>query len=264
MNRPLNKTSKSITLIICALVSILILTPIFSSPKTHWATIKRLDEKRETVLKLAAASAGASTAITVIPGDIGTPIADKLADISSYFIIIICAIYLEKYLLTITGGLTFLFLVPIACLLTALYLWTSRVSLKRLAFKLVVFGLAVFIAVPFSVFVSDMIEKTYEASIQETIKQAEQTTNEIEDSNNDTSTDETWVQKFLRKTKRTYKQMTEGFETMLNNMIEAFAVMIVTSCLIPIVVLWFFVWLAKTILNVDIPLPRPRSRAVRQ
>ena len=41
-------------------------------------------------------------------------------------------------------------------------------------------------------------------------------------------------------------------ETSLNNFIEALAVMIVTSCVIPILVLMFFVWLVKTLLNVEI------------
>lgn len=37
-----------------------------------------LEEKQTTVLELSAASAAASAAITLIPGDVATPIADKL------------------------------------------------------------------------------------------------------------------------------------------------------------------------------------------
>ena len=49
----------------------------------------------------------------------------------------------------------------------------------------------------------------------------------------------------------------DEFKTMLNNMLEALAVMIVTSCLIPIIVLLFFIWLIKVILNVTVPMPMP-------
>jgi hypothetical protein len=48
---------------------------------------------------------------------------------------------------------------------------------------------------------------------------------------------------------------TSTFERVLNNMIEALAVMIVTSCVIPILVLMFFVWLIKLVFNVSVPMP---------
>ena len=54
----------------------------------------------------------------------------------------------------------------------------------------------------------------------------------------------------------------DEFKNMLNNMMEALAVMIVTSCLIPIIVLLFFVWLIQVILNVNIPAP-PMGRPPR-
>ena len=76
-----------------------------SSPtmKINAHAIQSLDDKKTTALELTAAATAASAAITLIPGDAGTPIADKLADLSSYFLIVVCAIYLEKYLVTITG-----------------------------------------------------------------------------------------------------------------------------------------------------------------
>ncbi len=55
-----------------------------------------LEEKQTTVLELSAASAAASAAITLIPGDVATPIADKLADLSSHFLLVLCAVFLEN------------------------------------------------------------------------------------------------------------------------------------------------------------------------
>ena len=84
-----------------------------SSPtmKINAHAIQSLDDKKTTALELTAAATAASAAITLIPGDAGTPIADKLADLSSYFLIVVCAIYLEKYLVTITGLAAFIFIV---------------------------------------------------------------------------------------------------------------------------------------------------------
>ena len=46
---------------------------------------------------------------------------------------------------------------------------------------------------------------------------------------------------------------------MLNRFLEALAVMLVTSCLIPILVLLFFVWLVKFIWGIALPAPKPLS-----
>ena len=42
-------------------------------------------------------------------------------------------------------------------------------------------------------------------------------------------------------------------KTVLNRFIEALAVMLVTSCLIPILVLLFFAWLVKLMLGIELP-----------
>ena len=44
---------------------------------------------------------------------------------------------------------------------------------------------------------------------------------------------------------------TAKIQNVLNNFIEALAVMIVTSCLIPILVMIFFVWIIKSMLGMD-------------
>ena len=82
-----------------------IITPFVraSNPENHKKTIEALDEKKADILKLTATSAAASTAIAAIPGDATTPIANKLTDLTSYFLIILVVIFLEKYLVTLTG-----------------------------------------------------------------------------------------------------------------------------------------------------------------
>ena len=51
----------------------------------------------------------------------------------------------------------------------------------------------------------------------------------------------------------------EKLRNVLNRFLEALAVMLVTTCLIPILVLLFFVWLVKLILGVELPpLGMPR------
>lgn len=107
MKVDLKKAARIIIPFIIALISIFGVSRAAASPEFHAKTIESLDEKRNTVMELTAASTAASAAITLIPGDTATPIAEKLADLSTYFLVVLCAIYLEKYLVTITVTLHF-------------------------------------------------------------------------------------------------------------------------------------------------------------
>lgn len=239
--------------VIIALISVFVLTKYAASPEFHEKTIASLDEKKKTVMELTAASVAASTAVTLIPGDTAVPIAEKLADLSSYFLIVLCAIYLEKYLLTITGFVAFRILIPAACLLYIISLFRKRDLCRQLVVKLTVFALAIAAVIPAGVKVSDMIEATYESSIQDTLASAKEATEEIEE-----KTEESGgvLSNFVDKLKDGVSGIVTKVETLINNFVESLAVMLVTSCLIPVLVLLFFVWITKLIIGVNIPLPK--------
>lgn len=239
-------------LCIFALLSHFIISEKVTSPEATSNTINKLDEKRGTVMELTAASTAASAAITLVPGDAGTPIANKLADLSTYFLVVLCAIYLEKYLLTITGYVAFSWLIPAACVLTGINIFVKNKTLTQLALKVGLFGFALFAVIPASVKVSDMIETTYRSSINETIENAKQTTDDIESESNQSEEDQGLVSGLLSKIKDGVSDVTVKFENILNRFIEALAVMIVTSCVIPILVLFFFIWLIKITLGINI------------
>lgn len=262
--------------IVIALLSFFVIARFTSSTEFNAKTIQSLDDKKTTVMELAAASTAASAAITLIPGDVGTPIANKLADLSSYFLIVLSAIYLEKYLVTITGYAAFKILVPIACVFFSGYLLWRKEILRVVAQKFLLFGLAVYLVIPASVKVADMIETTYASSIESTIETAKQTTDEIESetgesgqvddkssnekskSDSDSDSKENaggFFSGLFNKVQEGVSTATANVENVLNNFIEALAILLVTSCLIPILVLIFFVWLVKMLLGLNIDIP---------
>ena len=245
-------------LVLAALLSIFAVGKRASDPAYHQASIDALAEKQETVLELTAASTAASAAITLLPGDTATPIAEKLADLSGYFLIVLCAIFLEKYLLTITSYVSFTILIPAACALgiAALFSEKLRAALGKLAWHLLLFALAIAFAIPAGVKVSSMIEDTYRASIEETIANAEQTTEDIQSATSDEAEKSGLSGLFSKVTEGITGAATAAvgqLKTVLNRFIEALAVMLVTSCLIPILVLLFFAWLVKLMLGIEPP-----------
>ena len=251
-------------LAIIALISIFGVSKVASSPEFHAKTIQSLDDKKITVMELTAATAGTSTAIALVPSDATTPLANQIMELSSYLLIVIGAIFLEKILLTLTGYITFTVLIPIACLLYGIYLFAKKDVLRNLAIKLFVFGIVIFMVVPISVKVSNLIENTYENSINQTIEEAKN--NEIVTEENDSKESEkkegAWSG-ITSKAKDIVSNIGDNVsgwikkgEKVLSNLIDAIAILIITTCVIPIAVLIFFIWIIKIIFGINIPVPK--------
>ena len=270
--RSLRSWALAALLLALAVLSFAVVTPWATSAETHAASLAALEEKQTTVLELTAAATAASAAITLLPGDAATPIAEKLADVSGYFLLALCAVYLEKYLLTLTAYAAFRLLVPAALLLLAAWLLAGRDWLRKAGWKLLVFAAAIVLVIPASVKVSGLIEDTYRVSQEETLRQAKDTTAAVEDSaqSGDSQEEQGFLGGLFSKVTEGVSQvvggLTERVGQMLNRFLEALAVTLVTACLIPILVLLFFVWLVKFIWGIEIPDPRgalPGKRTAR-
>ncbi len=256
------KMKKAIAIALLVLIAALCFFPVAktaSSAEAHAKTIRKIDDKIVTVLKLTAASTLASAGVSAIPDDTATPIAEKLADFTEYFLLILCVLYAEKYLLTIIGFGVFKILFPVACLLLIICVLKRSESLRRLAVKLLVAGLLLFLVIPVSIGASDMIDEVYQASIEKTIGAAEELSNETV-ALTEAGTDAGLLSRILESISETVTSLTDKAAQILNRFVEALAVMIATSCLIPLIVLLFFLWVIKTIAGYDVELPTRRRR----
>ena len=251
-------------LAVIALVSFFWISGIASSEDSFQGTYSSLDEKRTNVTELMGVTAASSTAISLLPGDAGTPIAEQLADLSGYFMFILAAIYLEKWMVTMTGMLAFKILIPIACLiLIAAYLYAAETAdkWKEVDVKLILFALMVFAIIPVSGIVTEKIDASYQKSVQQTIEDTRNDTKQLNDATGGKK-DEGIADKIANKIKGGVSGTLDKFENTLNRITEAIAVLIVTSCAIPLAVLLFFIWLIKLLTGVNIPIPHIRASKV--
>lgn len=296
LDSPMARAIAVAVLAVALLISAIPLANVFSSPETYSGIIASLDEKETTVLTLTASSAGLSAAVSAIPGDAGTPIAEKLVDLSADFMVVLAAIYLEKFLLTIFGLAAFRILFPAGCLLAIAAILLRRKlpassGLARLATKFALLGVVLVITVPASVLVSDNIEGIYQESIDQTVASAQGMAEEAQESeaadaaqSEDEQEGEGGILGFFNDIGEAVSDIPDavstglsdvasGAQNMINDFIESLAIMIVTSCVIPLLVLIFFLWMAKLILGVNIEAPmralaprtmrrRPRGKLV--
>lgn len=258
MNEKNLLTSK--TAIICvvflllAVLSIMVPGRHFAKPESHSGSVQELDEKKSDVEKLAGAAVAASAAISLMPGDFGTPIADKLADLSGYFLFILCAIYIEKFLVSVGGILAFDVLIPIGLVLLAVNIfWPSK--LKAMAIRLISLGMILMLLVPASLKISNLVEKQYEDEIQQTVDMANQETETLKGTADRSDDDSLWAD-FTAKIKGGSTTIMNKIESTLNSFIDAIAVYIVTSCVIPVAVLLVGIWIIKMLFHLDFRLPR--------
>ncbi len=264
MNRIASRIAVCAACVLFALVSFFPLAEKASDAERYGEYFVSLDEKTETVLKLMAASTVTSAGISAIPGDTATPIAEKLADFSEYFLLILCVLYAEKYLLTIVPLAVFRVVMPLSCLLFFLgRLWNPR-FLDRQGLKLLLLGLALLLVIPMSIHTSDLIYDTYRQSIDSTIASAEALsgeTAELAEAEEDAGV----LSSILSRLSETKDSLTQKASTVLNRFVETLAVMIVTSCLIPLLVLLFYVWIVRQLTGFDLGelVPRPRARRPR-
>ena len=251
-----------------ALVCILALAIVLSctvfgrkltDPATYSHTIEVLDKNRSTILGLTAASAAASAAISAIPDDICSPLAEEISELTTWFTVILAVVYLEKYLLTILGAVACYVLFPVGCGALLIHCFFPGSALRSIGTKLVVFGAVLLLAIPSSVWVSDQVNAVYSNSIEATVASANAVSDnlfgEMTDSNGEDTTVIDEAKSLLDNVSGSVAGVIEQFKNVLNRFIEATAVLVVTTCLIPLLVIMFFLWIAKTLFDVKIIIP---------
>lgn len=248
-----------VLLALTIIISCTFLGSKMTDPAAFSHTIEVLDNSRTTVLGLTAASAAASAAVSALPDDICSPIAQEISEFSTYFLLILSVIYLEKYLLTIFGAVACYLLIPVGCSALLIHCFYPRTTLQSIGMKLVLFGAALLLVIPTSVWVSDQINAIYSESIAVTVQSAnavsENLIGEVTGENEENTSVIDEAKALLGDLSGSVAGVVEQFKNLLNRFIEATAVMIVTTCLIPLLVLLFFVWIVNTLFNVQIILP---------
>lgn len=241
-------------LLVVGLVSFFWLAKTTADPAFHAASIAALDEKKVTVMELTAATAAGSVAISAVPGDATTPIANQISELSGYLLIVVGAIMLEKLLLSLTCYAAFQFLIPIACVLGIVYLFAHIEWCRVLARKLALFGIVICLIVPASIQVTRIVDETFQ--IQQTVDDAEQAVEQPADTEEEGS----WFSQIGEAITGTVSDAVDQAEAALSRFIDAVAALLITTCVIPIAVLLFFVWVTKLIFGIEMKVSSQAAR----
>lgn len=241
----------SILLIAVCLLSFLWVSRVATDNAIFTQMNKTIDNKEQNVMALSAGTMGMSVAITLIPGDTGTTLAEKLSDMSGYMFLVLIGLYIEKILLLLSGTIAFRVLIPIGCIFCLYHLFFDRGFAWRLGVKMIVFGIAVFALVPTSVWVTQKIDNSSNVSVEQRLEESSKKAEQI-------------AKKAKKETSKNIldkigNAITTGMDNTINsaktyfkNTMDIVAAMVVTSFVIPVLTLLILLFLFKSIWGIQI------------
>ena len=230
----LKKYALVAVILLAAVISFTVIAPWAADPANHVSSIEKTENKITTVMTLSGGAAGTSAMLSILPGDLCTPLAEQLAELAKYFLLILSALYLEKFMITITGYITFSVLIPLALVIVAAVVISGNKKFLSMAAKIAIIGFIIYLIVPASVILSDKIYQTQEDTITQTIEEY----NNLDVSGD---SDSGIIGEITTITSNTIDKVTE----FISSLMESLAVMIVTACVVPVLVFVFLVWIMK-------------------
>lgn len=234
----LKKFALVAVVLLAAVISFTVIAPMAADPANHVSSIEKTQNKISAVMTLSGGAAGTSATLSVLPGDMCTPLAEQLAELASYFLIILSALYLEKFLITISGYITFSVLIPLALIIVAAVIISGNRKFLSLAGKIVIIGFIIYLIVPASIVLSDKIYQTQEDTVSQTIEEY----NNLDISGD---SDSGIIGEITTITSNTIDKVTN----FISDLMESLAVMIVTACIVPALVFVFLVWMMKVMFS---------------
>ena len=240
------------------LLSIFVLA--YEVPKTKLVqeTVESLEESRIQIMDFSGATITTSLAITALPDDFGTPLADTLADMNTYFVFVFAVVFVEKLLVVEGIRLAFTYVIPIALVLYILGLLLTKDRVKVFGEKLFIFGMAVVLVIPISTHFTETICADYLVYVDETIAEANdgaEKVNEIMSTNPDEATIFEKLSNAFKTAMKEMSDLMDYFENVLKKFVNSIAIMIVTTFVLPLFVLMVFKWLLNELFTLNLFVP---------
>ncbi|MDE6949449.1 MAG: hypothetical protein K2P64_00770, partial [Lachnospiraceae bacterium] len=91
----MEKLAKILLAVLIMVSSVFILAGKVPESEYVQETLQSLEESKTTVMEFSGATIAVSLAITALPDDFGSPLANTLADMNKYFVFIFAVLYVE-------------------------------------------------------------------------------------------------------------------------------------------------------------------------
>ena len=147
----------------------------YKIPETKYLqdTIESLEESQNTIMKFSGTAIAASLAISALPDDFGTPLATSISDLNTYFVFMLIVVFAEKLIVIEGTKVSLAYIIPAACILYIIFMFTSKEVFKKFANKLLILGISLIVVIPFSTHFTETVCEDYLVYVDETIAETE-------------------------------------------------------------------------------------------
>ncbi len=249
---------KILALLLIAAISFFYATSWIPDTEFVKDSLESVAQSNQTVMAFSAATLSTSLAITALPDDFATPLAESLADMNVYFIAILVVLLLEKILIIYGIKLTFAFLIPCACIVAAIASATKQNFLQSFAIRLCILGLSVAFVVPCSTHITKYVAADLTAYVEETISETENGANKL---NTAMEGDEEGKNMFEKLTElfqtaiRDISDLLLHFQNNIRRCMNSIAILILTNFIMPVLTFFVLKWALNETFHIVIPTP---------
>lgn len=243
--------------ILLAVTSVFWLSDVVPKTEIMTNSLESLDESKNTVAMFTGATIAASVAISALPDDFATPLANSLANMNKYFIVVLVALFLERIILVEGVEIVFLYAIPIACGLFILYQLSKQEFFKNIATKILILSIAIVLVIPCSTTFSKVVGSDYLDYVDSTIEETQHGSDVINEALSAESSKSGIFQKIsatLSNVITGAKELLNYFNGLIKKCINAIAIMIIMTVVLPVIILLFFKWLLKELFSISIPV----------
>lgn len=221
-------------------------------------SLESVEASSQTVMAFSAATLSASLAISALPDDFATPLAESLADMNVYFIAILTILFLEKILIIYGIKAAFAFFIPWSCIAGAVALAAKKNVLRSFAVRLCILGLILAFVVPCSTHIAKFVAADLTAYVEETIAETEDGAAKL---NSAMESEEEGKNMFEKLTElfqtaiRDISDLLSHFRNNIRRSMNSIAILFLTHFLMPLLTFFALKWVLNETFHIVIPSP---------
>lgn len=263
MKFSLEKLARFLFALFVMVLSVFVLTQTVPENKYIQQTIEHLDESQNTVMTFSGTTIATSLAISALPDDFASPLANTVSDLNTYFIFMFAVIFVEKLIVVEGTGIALTLIIPAACLLYMIYVLSDKELFRSFSSKLLILGISLIVVIPVSTHFTEHVCADYLVYVDETIAEADAGAAKINDVMAEGSEDASLFDKLSEAFKSAIRDVTDlltYFRNVVKRCVNSVAIMLVTTFVIPLLIMLLFRWLLTELFAIHLPAPNIQIR----
>lgn len=259
-----NMISKILSLLLVAALSFFFVSSWITDTAFVKDSLESIEENNQTVMVLSAATLSASLALSAMPDDFGSSLANTLSQMNTFFVIILAILLLEKVLLLYGIKLAFGLLIPWACIAGAISVAIGRNALKSFALRLGVLGLAIALVVPCSTHVTNYVAEDLTAYVEATIAETEDGAGKLNAAMESDGEDKNMFEKLSELFQTAISgiaDLLQHFQNIIRRCMNSIAILIFKNLIMPLLTFFVLKWVLNETFSISLPeLPKKLTK----